>query len=250
MPVLSRAEGLQIKVDGFDGPLHLLLDLIERQQLDITTLSLVQITDQYWQHLESAPQIEPDTLADFIVVGSKLLYLKSCALLPSASPPSADLRPEAEEVAGQLTQMLEEYKRFKDAADLFRQLEEQGRHTYARLAPAKGVPLPPGLQGVTLDTLLETVKEALARKPEETEVGVLHIEPVSVDEKLRDITAALTRRRGRLRFRPLLAACQTRTEIVVLFLAVLELIKVGRLWAEQERPFGEITLVEAAAEPT
>ncbi|HEU4759159.1 MAG TPA: ScpA family protein [Dehalococcoidia bacterium] len=237
---------LQIKVDGFDGPLDLLLDLIERNQLDITALSLIEITDQYWHHVESAPEIQPDALAEFIGVGSKLLYLKSCALLPSASPPEA--RADAEDVAGELTEMLEEYRRFKDAADLFRQLEEQGRRTYARLAPPKGIPLPPGLQGVTLDTLLEAVKEALARKPAEPEEGILQIEPVSVDEKARDITAALVRR-GRLRFRPLLAACKTRTEIVVLFLAVLELIKSGQLWAEQERPFGEITLVEAAPEP-
>jgi len=238
---------LQIKVDGFDGPLDLLLDLIERQQLDITALSLVQITDQYWQHVESVREMHPDALAEFIVVGSKLLYLKSCALLPSFSASPRDLRSEAEEVAGSLTQMLEEYKRFRDAAELFRQLEEQGHRTYARLAPARGVPLPPGLQGVTVDTLLEAVKEALARKPPEPEDGVFHIEPISVNEKVQEITAALTRRRGRLRFRSLLAACQTRTEIVVLFLAVLELIKSGRLWAEQDRPFGEITLVETAA---
>ncbi len=249
-------EMLQIKVDGFDGPLDLLLDLIERQRLDITALSLVEITDQYWHHVESTRELEPDALAEFIAVGSKLLYLKSCALLPSASPPSG-LQPEAEDVAGQLTEMLEEYKRFKDAAGLFRQLEEQGRRTYGRLAPGKGVPLPPGLHGVTLDTLLDAVKEALARKPPEPEEGVLHIEPVSVDDKAQDIAAALARRRpdgrpsgrGRLSFRPLLAACQTRTEIVVLFLAVLELIKAGRLWAEQDRPFGEIILVEGAAEP-
>jgi len=239
---------LQIKVDGFDGPLDLLLDLIERNQLDITHLSLVQITDQYWQHVESSPSIEPDALADFIAVGSRLLYLKSCALLPSASPPQA-APAGADDVAGELTQMLEEYRRFKDAADLFRELEEQGRRTYGRLAPGRSVPLPPGLQGVTLDTLLEAVQEALARKPAEPEEAFLEIEPVSVDEKVRDVSAALSRRRGRLRFGPLLAACKTRTEIVVLFLAVLELIKTGRLWAEQDRPFGDITLVEAAPEP-
>ena len=249
MPALSGAEDLQIKVDGFDGPLDLLLDLIDRQQLDITALSLVQITDQYWQHVESFDGVDPDALADFIVVGSKLIYLKSCALLPSASPPTGQLQPDAEGLAAELAQMLDEHRRFKDAADIFRQLEDEGRHAYARLAPTKGVPLPPGLEGVTVDTLLEAVREALNRKPPEPEQGILEIEPVSVDEKIRDVGAALARRRGRLRFRPLLAACKTRTEIVVLFLAVLELIKSGRLWAEQEHPFGDITLVESRPEP-
>jgi len=240
-------EMLHIKVDGFDGSLDLLLDLIERQRLDITTLSLVEIADQYWHYVESTRELEPDALAEFIAIGSKLLYLKSCALLPSAEPPQ--VMPEGEDLGAQLTEMLEEYKRFKDAANLFRQLEEQGRRTYVRVAPGKGVPLPPGLQGVTLDTLLEAVKEALARQPPEPEEGVLYIEPVTVNEKVAEITTTLARRRGRLSFRLLLTACQNRTEIVVLFLAVLELIKAGRLWAEQDRPFGDITLVEARPEP-
>jgi hypothetical protein len=95
--------------------------------------------------------------------------------------------------------MLEEYRQFRDAADVFRELEEKGRRTYPRLAPAKGVPLPPGLQGVTLDTLLQAVQEAMARQPPEPDEGVLEIEPVNVEEKIEEVSQALTRRRGRLR---------------------------------------------------
>ena len=145
--------------------------------------------------------------------------------------------------------MLEEHKRFKDAVDLFRQLEEEGRRTYARTTPVQGVLLPPGLEGVTLDTLLSAVKDALSRKPEEPEEAVLHIEPVTVNEKIDEVSAALERKKGRLGLKPLLEACQTRTEVVVLFLAILELIKGGSLWAEQPEPFGEILLVEATPEP-
>jgi segregation and condensation protein A len=242
-------EMVQIKVDGFDGPLDLLLELIDREQLNITALSIAEVADQYWREIDSARGIDADALAEFINVGSKLLYIKSCALIPSAQPPSADLREQIERAAGELTLMLEEHRRFKDAVDLFRQLEEEGRRTYARVSPVQGVLLPPGLEGVTLDTLLTAVKDALARKPEEAEEAVLHVEPVTVNEKIEEISAALERKRGRLGFRPLLAACQTRTEIVVLFLAVLELIKSGRLWAEQDQPFGDIVLVEGAAEP-
>ncbi len=242
-------EMVQIKVEGFDGPLDLLLELIDREQLNITALSIAEVADQYWREIESAQEFEPDTLAEFINVGSKLLYIKSCALIPSAEPPSSDLREQIEEAAGELTRMLEEHKRFKDAVDLFRQLEEEGRRTYARVTPVQGMLLPPGLEGVTLDTLLSVVKDALARRPEEPEQAVLHIEPVTVTEKIEEISGALDRKRGRLGLRPLLEACETRTEIVVLFLAVLELIKSGRLWAEQPEPFGEIVLVEGAVEP-
>ncbi len=221
---------------------------IEREKLDITGLSVAEVTDQYWREIESAADFDADTLAEFIGIGSKLMYIKSCALLPGARP-AAGLQEQIEEAAGEITQLLEEHKRFKEAIELFRQLEEEGRRTYGRMDPAKRVPLPPGLEGVTVDTLLDAVKEALARRPPEPEEAVLHIEPVTVNEKIADVTKALSRRGGRLRFRPLLAACRTRTEIVVLFLAVLELIKSGRLWAEQPEAFGEIELIEAAAEP-
>jgi segregation and condensation protein A len=240
---------LELKVDGFSGPLDLLLDLIEREQLDITELSLAQVADQYWQHVESQQDLEPDALADFILIGSKLLYVKSCALLPSASPPIEELRPDEGVAAAELARMVEEYKRFRDAAAALGELEEKGQHAYTRLAPGKEIPLPPGLQGVTVDTLMQAVQEALSRKPPEPEEAILEIEPVTVDEKIGDLSLALERSHGRLAFRPLLVACETRTEIVVLFLAVLEMIKVGRLWAEQDRPFGDITLVETAAEP-
>src|SRR3972149_2169870 len=77
---------LELKVDGFSGPLGLLLDRIAREQLDITVLSLAQVADQYWQHVESNGGLEPDALADFILIGSRLLYLKSCALPPPPRP--------------------------------------------------------------------------------------------------------------------------------------------------------------------
>jgi len=243
-------EMVQIAVEGFDGPVDLLLDLIESKKLDITVLSLAEVADQYWREIDTA-DVDADTLAEFIAVGSKLLYIKSCALLPSAEPPSADLRDRIEMAAGELTELLEEHKRFKDAVDLFRQLEEEGRRTFARAAPVKNVPMPSGLEGVRLDDLLSAVKEALAQKPAEPQEAVLHIEPVTVNEKMAEIEGSLAGRKGKLPFGPLLQACETRTEVVVLFLAVLELIKSGRLWAEQERAFGDIVLIEtaAAAEP-
>jgi segregation and condensation protein A len=241
---------LELKVDGFSGPLDLLLDLIEREQLDITELSLAQVADQYWDHVQSAEDIEPDALADFILIGSKLLYVKSCALLPSAQPPKEQpLRDEAE-VAAELARMVEEYKQFREAAEHLGELEERGNRAYTRVDPSKGIPLPPGLEGVTVDTLMQAVQEALSRKPPEPEAEVIEIEPVTVDEKIGELSLALDKAKGRLPFRKLLQACETRTEIVVLFLAVLEMIKGGRLWAEQEQAFGDITLVaEPAPEP-
>jgi segregation and condensation protein A len=240
---------VQVQVDNFSGPIDLLLDLIDRQQLDITEVSLAQVTDQYWNEIESADDLGPDALSEFLTVGSKLLYIKSCALLVER-PTASELDEQMAEVTGELTQILEEHRRFKDAIDLFRQLEEDGRRTFARAAPPKAVPLPPGLEGVTIDTLLQAVKQALADRPAEPEDVVLHIEPVTVNEKIAEIAGALLAQEGRLAFTPLLVVCKTRTEVVVLFLAVLEMIKAGGLWADQDEAFGDITLVrEAASEP-
>jgi segregation and condensation protein A len=240
-------EMVQVTVEGFSGPVDLLLELIDKNELDVTALSLAEVADQYWKEIE-AGEMDPDVLAEFITIGSRLLYIKSCALLPGAREPAADLREEIDTAAEELTNLLEEHKRFKDAFDLFRQLEEEGRRTFARTAPVRNVPLPPGLEGVTLDTLLSAVKEALAAAPPEPEVQVIEIEPITVSEKIAEVSRKLLQGKGRLPFRPLLAACKTRTEIVVLFLAVLELIKGGTLWAEQVTAFGEIELIETTAE--
>ena len=247
-------EMVQVQVQGFSGPIDLLLSLIEEQKLEVTTVSLAEVTDQYWREIDGNGSMEPDTLADFINVGSRLLFIKSQALLPGARPPATDLDEEIEQTAEELTQMLAEHKRFRDAVDLFRQLEEEGRRTFARAAPARNVPLPPGLEGVTVDTLLSAVKEALKEKPAEPEQeAVLQIEPMTVNEKMDQVGEALSKNSGRLPLKPLLTGCRTRTEVVVLFLAILEMIKGGTLWAEQETAFGEIDLIdtalEAASEP-
>lgn len=233
---------VHIAVEGFDGPVDLLLELIEENRLDITVLSLAEVTDQYWSAIESAEDASADDLTDFIAFGSKLLYVKSTALLEAPKEPE-DLEERFVEVAGEITELLEEHRRFRDAVDLFRQLEEEGRRTYGRTGKPETPPLPPGLEGITIDSLMNAVKEALARSAEEEpEEAIIHIEPVTVNEKVEELETALSRRKGKLRFRPLLEACKTRTEIVVLFLAVLELIKAGNLWAEQDAPFGDIVL--------
>ena len=84
-------EMVQIKVEGFDGPVDTLLELIDNNQLDICALSLAEVTDQYWREIETR-EMDADTLSEFINIGSRLLYIKSCALLPGARQPAADLR--------------------------------------------------------------------------------------------------------------------------------------------------------------
>jgi len=232
----------ELKLSVFEGPLDLLLQLIEREELDITTVSLAQVTDQYWAYLHPASGLDPEALAEFIAIGARLLYIKSRTLLPELRPRP---REEEKEDAGEaLALMLVEYKRFRQAAETFRDLEERGQRAYPRLAPPKGVLLPPGLKGVTLDGLLSIFQEALSRQPvEEPTEGAIPREPVTVDEKIETVMAAVERGRGRASFRALVEACTSRTEVIVVFLAVLELMKGSRIYAEQEESFGDIALV-------
>jgi segregation and condensation protein A len=232
----------ELKLSVFQGPLDLLLNLIEREELDITTVSLAQVTDQYWAYLHPASGLDPEALAEFIAIGARLLYIKSRALLPELRPQP---REEEKEDAGEaLAQMLVEYKRFRQAAETFRDLEERGQRAYPRLVPPKGVLLPPGLKGVTLDGLLSIFQEALSRQAvEEPTEGAIPREPVTVDEKIETVMAAVERGRGRASFRALVEACTSRTEVIVVFLAVLELMKGSRIYAEQEESFGDIALV-------
>jgi segregation and condensation protein A len=238
----------ELKLPVFEGPLDLLLHLLEKEELDITSVSLVQVTDQYMSYLHAGDEINMDFLADFVAVGAKLLLLKSRALLPREF--GAPEEGEEEDVGEELTHLLIEYRRFKEAASTLREREDQGLRSYPRLGTPPEAPLSLGLDRVTLRKLSRIFSEALRRLPPE-EGGTIDRQEVSVREKVEEILAALAQR-GHLSFRRLVSICRSRLEVVVAFLAVLELIKSNQLRAEQSELFGDIRLValeEASAGP-
>lgn len=233
---------LQIKVRNFEGPLDLLLELVEKEKVDIISLPLAEIADQYWEHIE-AGRVDPDELSEYIVIGSRLLYAKSCAVIPGSTHPASE--PTVDKVpAADLADTLTGYKKFKEAIQFFQELEDNGRHAYGRPSPFKADSLPLGLEDITLDNLMGAVQAALSRHTVEEEEVFIDLESFSLEEKAEDISSTLKRGGGRVAFRSILAKCSSRTEIVVLFLAVLEMITKGSLWAEQAGTFGEIELVE------
>jgi len=245
MALPTQTEGLQLTLPYFEGPLDLLLHLIEREELDITSVALVAVADQYMQMLRQSDQLNVDALADFIWIGARLLLIKSRALLPK--PAVFDGEPEEEDPADELARQLVEYKLFKEAAGNMRAIETAGLHSYPRIAPPPELPPPPGLDGVTLDLLREMVEVALTRKPADKEHhhhAVIRPYKFTVREKiiyLRDKLAA----DGRVSFRGVIEACATRMEIIVSFMAVLELIKSRVLEAQQDATFADIVLVPA-----
>ncbi len=244
---MQQAEGYQLTLPTFEGPLDLLLHLIEREELDITNIALVSVTDQYMAYLHSSDQINLDALADFITIGAKLLLLKSRALLPR--PRADEPGGEAEEDdADDLTRQLIEYKLFKEAAGRLRDIEVAGLHSYPRIAPPPEMAPPTGLDGVTLNLLQEMVLTALTRQPQHEPVQVIHRNKVTVREKIELIRERLALH-GRVSFRSVIDECRTRMEIIVSFIAVLELIKSRVLDALQDAAFADIVLVPTEEAP-
>jgi segregation and condensation protein A len=242
---LQAEPAYQVRLDVFEGPLDVLLRLIEKQELDITKVSLAAVTDQYLDYISHLQRLEPAILADFLVIAAKLLLIKSRALLPA---PPALPEAEAEDVGDDLVRQLREYKLFKELAERLREREESGLRAYLRMASLPHLEQKLDLSDVTLDDLMDAVREALAIQPPAPAADEV-VSPVAftIGDKIQVIEGLLARR-GSFGFRRLLRKAMSRSEIIVTFLALLELIKARRVSVCQEKLFGEI-MVTPAPEP-
>ena len=236
----------------FAGPLDLLLQLIETNELEISAVSLVAVTDQYLKTIEALEAVDPGALADFLVVASRLLYIKSRSLLPQPRPAGEDSADDEEDSADALVRQLLEYRRFKEIAAQLRQREEAGLRVYVRAAPPPAFEKKLDLGGVTLEALHAALQRVLARVPEEHAVPRLRTYTITVAEQIEAVRALLRAAQAGgdaaapgqpVRFTALLRLGGTRLEVVVTFLAVLELIKQQEITVVQEETFGEIVLM-------
>ena len=229
----------QIQLPVFEGPLDLLLRLIEREELDITTVALARVTDQYLAHLSELEKRQARELSDFLVVAAKLLLIKSQALLPRPSAPSPEA--EVEDVGEELVHQLLIYKRFKDIAGILHEREKQGLHSYIRLVPLPERDPQLDLGDVTLQDLLRAAQEAMDVMTGPPVGEVVSRVTVTITEQIELINQRLTQRR-QVRFRELLSEATNRIEIIVTLLAVLELIKQDQVHVQQEHLFGSIII--------
>lgn len=238
---------LTFQLKDFDGPLDLLLTLITKAQVDIRDIFVSEITDQYIEMVRNAPDLDMDEATDFLVMAATLLEIKSRAMLPK--PPKVEEGEEDPEEA--LYRQLEEYKRFKETAGAMKQFEEAARNLFTKLP--EEYPLPPQeveLVGLTTQGLVEAFMRIWARKPsDEDENEVNHYAPRdiqrdehSVQECMLTILKGL-RKKKRLRFEEAFSDAPTREEVVTLFLALLELLKLGETHIEQDETYGEIILL-------
>ena len=254
MRLLSSPLGASYPVSlaVFEGPLDLLLALIERNELEISAVSLVAVTDQYLRTVDALEEVDPGALADFLLVASRLVFIKSRSLLPQPRQ-EADEEDE-EDHADALVRQLLDYRRFKDAAASLRQREESGLRAFVRTAPTPELERRLELGDLTLDHLHRALRKVLDRLPKESPLPRVKTYAITVAEQIDYVRARVkghvSARGGGLRFTELLDAASTRLEVIVTFLALLELIKQQEIRVRQESTFGEIVLdvLEPAAE--
>jgi segregation and condensation protein A len=228
-------------IDEFEGPLDLLLHLIEHREMDITQVSLAAVCDQFLEIISTPGTIDLSQLADYLIIAAKLVLIKSRLLLPQPEP---DAEEGEEDVGDALARQLREYKMFKQVAMFLRERERQGLRAYPRFAPPpRPDPTNWRLVGINADDLAMALQRALKIRPTLPQ-GTLTVPlQVSIDQKIESIVH-LTRQHERVNFTRLLEESETRVEVIVTFLAVLELIKRRLVYAQQDRLFGEILLTK------
>ncbi len=235
----------EIRLPVFEGPLDLLLHLIERDDLDITAVSLVAVTDQYLRAIRVGEGFEPGALAEFVSIGAKLIYLKSRALLPRApEDPSEAL--DDDDVGRELVDLLREYKRYTEVVVMLEQRQAAGLRNYTRMAPAPQPSQETGLGNATVDLLTKLMLQVLSKKPVEPRAVIARDTTMTLNQRVGDLRERL-RAGGKFSFRKLMTECQTRLEVVVSFMAILELLKTGECDARQSAAWGDIEVVGVRA---
>ena len=242
MPVEAMAEPeYKVMLDNYSGPLDLLLYLIRRDELDIADIPVARVTEQYVRHLDLMKDLNINVAGEFLVMAATLMEIKSRMLLPEP-PPNED--EEMADPRAELVQQLMAYRRFKEAARALEGQAEARAQRYARAGerpaedPKAGERT--GLTGVGLWQLLEAFS-AIVSQVQPTDEHVVALDDIPVEECIRRV-AALVRERGRMRFEELFGGNITRAYLIAMFLALLELVKQGRLRAEQPEAFGEIMI--------
>jgi segregation and condensation protein A len=234
--LLGRQLNYTVRTSVYEGPLDLLLDLIERAELDITSVSLATVTDQYLASIKNIEQINADEISAFLVIAAKLLQIKSEALLPR--PPA---RATGEEDIGRsLVDQLKLYKRYKEIGVWMNARQQANLRTYLRVAPPPKVEPKLDLSNLTLEKLVAAAEEAFAKERNKQPLGMIIAPPrVTIREKI-DLISKVMKEVEHSTFHALLEPGASRLEIVVTFLAMLELVKRYHIHAHQEDLFSDI----------
>ena len=241
------SEHYQVKLDAFEGPLDLLLHLINRLEIDIYDIPVAQITDQYMHYIHTMQQIELNVASEYLVMAATLLEIKSSMLLPKNDPVEFEDEYE-EDPREKLIQRLIEYKKFKEAADKLKEKELEENQLYVR--PKIEIASEPlneiTEQAAQARDLLDALDSILARQelyaPIETTVAKSEI---TIEERMHELLEKLPA--SKTAFHTLFPY-QNKQHIVITFLAVLHLLKTNQIHCSQKDQFGVIYVAKVGDE--
>lgn len=233
-----------ITLPDFSGPLDLLLRLIERAELDVTTIALAQVADQFLTHVRSLEAPEPRALADFVSLAARLLLIKSRALLPR---PASEGRPApVDPDADALARQLQEYRRYKQVATLLRAWQDDERRTFLPGGPVPAVldrtPVP---VRHTLAELLAALQRRMQLALPSGEATVFDLQPRRTVAEAVGLIHERLAHQNWCSFDDLFEAVVSREDVIVTFWAILELLKRRAILVEQDELFGTISLGRA-----
>lgn len=247
---------IDVKINVFEGPLDLLLHLIDKNKIDIYDIPIVQITDQYMEYLHSLPAEDLSAMSEFLVMAATLLDIKCRMLLPKETNEEG----EEEDPRDELVQKLLEYKMYKymsyelkdrmdNAAGVFYKKETVPDEVMKYREPVDPEEL---LKGLTLEKLNEIYQSVLKRQEEKidpvrSKFGTIEKEEVSLSDKMVQMKEYASSHR-KFSFRRLLEGQKSRVQVIVTFLSILELMKMGYIHVQQESLFDDIQ-VEVTEDP-
>jgi segregation and condensation protein A len=236
----------KVKLEVFEGPLDLLLYLIKRDEIDIYDISIERITRQYLEYLQAFKELKIDIAGEFVVMAANLIYLKSRSLLPlDQQPPEEDA--EEDDPRWDLIRQLIEYKKFKEAAAQLHDRALEQERIFVRDGGSVAVsdaPLP--LHEVGIFQLIHAFQEVIKRVEAREDLQEIFGERFSVSDKIEKILERVGNGTP-VRFSDLFGQIVSRLEIVVTFLALLELIRLNQVRALQPKMFDEIEIAAVAA---
>ena len=240
----------KVKFEVFEGPLDLLLYLIKKEEVDIYQVNLTQLATQFIEYIDMMRLLDLEIAGEFLVMASTLMYIKSRELLPVDQQVVAEGEEDGDDPRWELIRQLVEYKKFKDAAAQLQALETRQESVYPRLPvkPEFAREEPTHRSEASLFDLLNAVNAILKRVGEREDLRDIFEDKWTVSEKIESIMKEISQCRT-LKFSALFASATSRTEVVVTFLAMLELIRLRQIAATQETPFGEIELCRATQQP-
>ena len=232
-------EDYKIKLDAFEGPMDLLMHLIEKNKIDIYDIPVAAVAEQYLAYLRAWKEFNMEVATEFLTMASTLLLIKSRMLLPKPVKPEDATSEEEEDPRTELVERLIEYRRFREAGDALQKLLQQRQRYVHRLPQVftleRALP-----KGLTIEELLAAFSSLWETVAEE--FRTIAREEITVQDKMTDILGLLAEHGGRLEFRQTLKRAGSKVEIVSSFLAILELIRLRRIRIQQPESFGPIFL--------